>query len=154
MLLRQIALLAVGLPASACGYDWRIGEPAEGGGGAVSTSATTGGASAGGGSASGTLPGSGGSGSNCATLLADVVETKQAAKACVQAMPSQCTDSVKDECGCNSFVKYPASPETEAFVAAVAAAGDAGCKASCGGCGGPVVGSCILSGSGGTACYP
>lgn len=116
--------------ASACAYDWTIGEP---GGGGQSAGGEGGSVTAGTGTGATTTV----TGDLCDDLRADLAAKKKAAKVC----PSQgqlCDDLAgEDECGCAvSAVWDLSSPETSAYLEAAAALEQAGCAPACGPCGG------------------
>jgi len=120
---------------AACSLDWDVRpDPGDTSTDAASDAAPEGGARA---DASGPLdaaPKDGASdATDCTALAADVARTRPRARACQLAQTGQCKTTVKDECNCDVVVRLPSSPETDAYVAAVAAF-TASCTAACAAC--------------------
>jgi hypothetical protein len=93
---------------------------------------------------------------SCASLEAQIVSVRAAAKQCTQIGVGQCAQQVTDECRCASYVSSVASSTAAAsYISAVAAYLDAACPlpASCSTC--VSGGTClVLDGGPGAACYP
>lgn len=92
---------------------------------------------------------------DCAGLEADVVAKKPLARACQLGQSGQCTTTVKDECNCDVVVRFASDPNTDAYVAAIAAY-RASCTPSCQACpqlSPPASWACLQSGSV-IACVP
>jgi hypothetical protein len=104
---------------SGCLYDWEVGQGASSGSSSGSSSSS---------SSSGTVEND--AGPDCAALTQALDAARAKAKACMFAVPMQCTASITDERGCKSWVNDGTSQEAQDFSAAISAFSAAGCMPS------------------------
>lgn len=161
-----LALLGV-VAASGCSYDWTVGPQGADAAGdvssrvdaAVNTDASPEGSTDGQADvapADAPSDASEAAPPSCATLEAQVHQTRAAALAC-DGTTGACQTEVTDECGCMVVVgAADTTTPTENYVAAIAQLKQSGCTPQCPGCPtGLMKGLCVLSdaGSGALACY-
>lgn len=92
---------------------------------------------------------------NCAALKAEVVATRAKAKAC-PAISQFCYPTVKDECGCLSYVLDAGTSEDTQYATAVQVLTDSKCPFNCPQpCPSlPVAGTCVIVDAGPIQCSP
>ena len=89
----------------------------------------------------------------CSELKARVATSKTNAKSCAN-VPGVCQVTVKDECGCATFVEDPQNDYAKGFVANALLLATSGCTQKCTPCPDTDAGACVAPATGPMQCAP